>query len=376
MSLIVETKFVELFSERPLLLESGDELKNINVAYQTYGKLNSDRNNVIFVFHALTGNAHAAGLLKQIEFSPNSKPDYLEKYSKMNLNKTGWWDGIIGPAKGIDTNKYFVICANILGSCYGTTGPNTKKNVDGNVWGKDFPIVTVRDMVKVQKELLDFLKIEKIKACIGGSLGGFQVFEFGIMYPEISEILFPIACDVVNTDWAIAFNEIQRKIITSDINWNNGNISDTTINNLAIARMVGLLSYRTPENYNQKFNRKIIGNDLYDKNTIFDISNYFNYQGKKFVNRFDPISYLRILQATDLHDISYKRGSFNDVLAEIKSLTISIVIDSDILYLPERQEYFTNMIPKNKTHKIHSTYGHDGFLTEFEQLNQILKLYI
>ncbi|HOJ36830.1 MAG TPA: homoserine O-acetyltransferase [Ignavibacteriales bacterium] len=376
MSFNVKTNFVNLFVNEPLELEAGEKLANIQVAFQTYGKLNSEKTNVILVFHALTGNAHAGGILSNIEKDNNSKYDFLEKYSIMNNNKLGWWDGIIGPGKALDTEKYFIICANILGSCYGTTGPTSYKPNSNENWGLDFPVITVRDMIKVHKELLNYLRIEKIKACIGGSLGGFQVLEFGIMYPDVCEILFPIACDVINSDWAIAFNEIQRNIILADKNWNNGNYNGNTIENIGIARMVGLMSYRTPENYIQKFGRKYISEKYYSKNTRFDVSSYFNHQANKFITRFDPISYLTILQATDLHDISYERAPFEDVLGSIKAKTISIVIDTDLLYLPEHQKKFTNLIPDSKTFEISSPYGHDAFLIEFEQLNAILKNYL
>lgn len=376
MSFSVFTQFAKLFVDKDLVLESGERINNIQVAYQTYGKLNSDKSNAIFVFHALTGNAHAGGFLQNIEIDTNAKYDFLEKYSTMNIQKAGWWDGIIGPQKALDTDKYFIICANILGSCYGTTGPNSYKNNSNENWGLDFPLITVRDMVKVHRELMSYLNIPKLKACIGGSLGGFQVLEFGIMYPDLCDILFPIACDIINSDWAIAFNEIQRNIILADINWNNGNYDGKTVSNLGIARMVGLMSYRTPENYINKFNRKFTPDNLYSKNTKFDVSNYFSHQANKFINRFDPISYLTILQATDLHDISYNRAPAKDVLSSIKAKTISIVIDTDLLYLPHHQREFTGMIPGSATYEIKSPYGHDAFLIEFDQLNNILKQYI
>lgn len=368
----VKTEFVNLFDEKPFVFESGRILKNIRVAYQTYGKLNKERDNVVVIFHALTGNAHAAGILTQIETSSEDKYDYLKKYSTMSLNKVGWWDGIIGPDKAIDTNKYFVVCANILGGCYGTTGALSINPETLSYFGKDFPTVTVRDIVKVQKELLDYLKVESVYCTIGGSLGGMQCLEFGIMYPEFVKNIVPIACHVKNTDWAIAFNEIQRNVIFSDPSWNNGNYSEDAINNLGIARMVGLLSYRCPQNYDKKFLRKRQNNDYFDTNNKFDISNYFNYQGQKFINRFDPNSYVTITYATDLHDVTYGRGNLEDVLGEIKAKTWSIAVDTDILYPATEQEEFAKLIPKASHFTIESEYGHDAFLIENEQITAIL----
>lgn len=367
-----KTKFVTLYEETGFKFESGEQLKKINVAYQTYGKLNLERTNVVYIFHALTGNSHAAGELEDLEYSPHDKYDWLNKYSKMNINKNGWWDSIIGVNKAIDTNKYFVVCANILGGCYGTTGPASFKPNSIDSYGSYFPVVTIRDMVKVHKALLNFLKVEQVYCGIGGSLGGMQALEFAIMFPDFIKKIVPIACSYRNSDWAIAFNELQRKAIFCDPNWNDGNYGDAVINNLGMARIAGLLSYRCSENYLEKFknnNKNIIS---YSKNNKFAVTDYLNYQSEKFIRRFDPNSYVKLTYAMDLHDITFNRGNLKDVLESINAKTYSIAIDSDILYPAVEQEKFSKLIPNSEMYFIKSNFGHDAFLVEDQQLSLII----
>lgn len=321
--------------------------------------------------HALTGNAHAAGILDAIEKDAFGTPDYLEKYSKMQIGKEGWWAPLIGPGKLFDTNKYFVICSNVLGSCYGTSGP-ISTNGTGNAYQADFPAVTVRDMVKLQKALSDHLGIEKYRYIVGGSLGGMQALEWAVMYPDSYESIITIATAARHSDWAISINEAARNAIINDPDYNNGYYSAHPTKGLALARKIAMISYRSAFSFNSRFDRERTSENHYDSDNKFQVENFLNYNGEKLVKRFDANSYMYLSKAMDLHDISYGRESLQKVLQNIEAPLLSIGINSDILYTADEQFELAAMVKNGIYREIDSPHGHDAFLIEFDQLKELI----
>ena len=370
-----KTKVVSLFNfNDPFVFETGDELSLVQVAYQTYGTLNSSGTNAILVNHALTGNAHAAGTTDEVETDINSNPDLLKKYSEIQKGQKGWWDDLIGEGKLFDTNKYFIISSNILGSCYGTTGPVSIKNMFNRKYGMDFPTVTVRDMVKVQKKLLEHLGVNKLVTAIGGSLGGMQVLEWAIMYPEMLESIIPIATSAQHSPWAVSINQAARQAIENDSDWNNGNYKEQPLNGFSLARKIAMISYRSLDSFEDKFSRSRKEDDKHlDKKNIFQIESWLNHHGEKINKRFDANTYLYLSYAMDLHDVALNRGSLKDALGNIKVPTLAIGIDSDILYPAAEQKRIADLIPNSTYAEIESIHGHDAFLIEFEQMEKMIK---
>ena len=367
------TKFVKFFScENPFLTELGEKIDVLDVAFQTYGQLNDEGSNAILICHALTGNSHAAGVVSSKELLNSSEHEFLYKYNSMHLNKEGWWDPLIGPNKVFDTNKYFVVCSNILGSCYGTTGPTSINFKSGEKYNTNFPQISIRDMVSVQKKLTDYLGINQIQLITGGSLGGMQVLEWAIMFPEMVKSIAPIACSVYHSPWAIGFNDAARTAIISDSNWENGFYETQPINGLSLARKIAMISYRSFTSFNSKFGRDL---NKFDSSK-YSIEGYLDYQGEKFINRFDANTYLYITRALDNHNIITNRDSLEEVLNTIKARTLSIGIDSDILYPVEEQKLIAEKTNYGKYAEIKSQHGHDSFLIEFDQLDKIFKQFL
>jgi homoserine O-acetyltransferase len=362
---IVETKRIRLYTEEePFEFECGKSLGPVDVAYETYGTLKEDGTNAILVCHALTGSAHAAFY--------NSPSDKIP----------GWWDFLIGPGKALDTEDYFVICSNVLGGCYGTTGPTSLNPSTMTMYGNEFPQMTIRDMVKVQKKLLDYLGVKQIQLIIGGSMGGMQVLEWLVSYPDMVKNAVPIATGPAHTPWGIALNEVARQAILNDMSFKRGDgrYGEVPNHGLALARMIGMISYRSPESFLARFNRQRVfgdaGANRFDRKNLFQVESYLHYQGSKLVERFDPLTYLYLTYAMDLHDISYNRGRMPDVLAGIKSRVLCIGIDTDMLYPSSEQRALAEMIPNAVYYELHSMHGHDAFLIEHKILNDVIKQFL
>jgi homoserine O-acetyltransferase len=355
---IVHTQFAQLFSETSLLaLECGVSLGPITVAYETYGQLNSAADNAIIVCHALTGSAHAAG------------------YSSDDPKSVGWWDSFIGDGKPLDTSKYFVICSNFLGGCYGTTGSSTIDPKTKKPYGLSFPQMTVRDMVRVQKELVTSLGVKKIKTVIGGSLGGMQVLEWGIMYPDLVGSIIPIATSVRHSAWAVGLNDLARQAIMNDPDWRNGDYysSGQPQKGFSLARQIAMMSYRSEKEFTQRFGRERQKSDeRFDQDNLFQVERYLRYQGTKLVGRFDANTYLYITRAMDLHDIGVHRGTVQEVLRSLTMPVLSVGIDTDILYPASEQKEMASFLPNVTYREISSPYGHDAFLIEFDQMASLV----
>ena len=345
--------------KHPLGLQYGDRLEQVAVAYETYGELNSRGDNAILICHALTGSAHAAGM-----YESESVP--------------GWWDPLIGPGKPIDTNTYFVICSNVLGGCYGSTGPISINPKTGFAYRLEFPRYTIRDMVEVQKRLADELNVSSFASVIGGSMGGMQVLEWALMYPDRVRSIVPIAIGARHSAWAIGLNEVARRAITSDPNWKNGNYEadEQPEAGLGLARAVAMLSYRSFDSLEAKFGRQRVGATRDLLGVSFEIESYLSYQGVKLVKRFDANTYLYITKAMDDYDITEGRGRLSSVLKKIKQKTLVMGISSDVLYPETEQKQLMEYLPNASYSRINSPHGHDAFLIEFPQIAVRLRRFL
>jgi homoserine O-acetyltransferase len=360
---IVETKIVRLIeADAPLELRCGKSLAPIDVAYETYGTLNAAGDNVIVICHALSGNAHVAGR--------NSADD----------KKTGWWEIMVGPGKGIDTNKYFVICSNFLGGCSGTTGPSSINPATGRPYGLDFPFITIADMVKVQKLLCDKLGIRQVLSVIGGSMGGMQVLQWAIEYPDFVRSAIPIATTTHLSAQSIAFDAVGRNAILADPNFADGQYHDKQAPavGLSIARMIGHITYLSEESMRQKFGRELrtAQEYRYDFDSEFSVETYLNYQGQAFVERFDANCYLYITKAMDYYDPEKHYGSLKAAFANAASRFLIVSFSSDWLFTPAQSEEIVNALAVNGKDvsycDIDSPYGHDAFLLEPEALGSLI----
>ena len=364
---IVKTETIRVVEQdEPLELESGKRLGPIDVAYETYGELNEAGDNAVLICHALSGDAHVAGV--------NSPED----------KKPGWWDVMVGPGKGIDTNKYFVICSNFLGGCSGTTGPGSINPETGKAYGLDFPIITIADMVKVQKLLLDKLGIKELLGVTGGSIGGMQVLQWAIAYPDFVKSAIAIATSTHLGAQSIAFDAVGRNAILADSNFSDGQYHGAKgpDRGLAIARMIGHITYLSEQGMRAKFGRKLRGAESYsyDFNSEFAVETYLDYQGQSFVERFDANSYLYITKASDYFDLQKDYGSLEKAFANTKSRFLIISFASDWLYTPSQSEDIVNALVVSGKDvsfcNIASDYGHDAFLLEPETLGSFISSFL
>jgi len=319
--------------------ESGASLPGLEIAFDTWGKLNEKGDNVIWVCHALTANSDVES----------------------------WWPGMVGESMVFDTKKYFVVCANILGSCYGTTGPLSQNPETSQPWLNDFPVVTIRDVIRLHEILRVHLAISSIHTIIGSSIGGYQALEYSIMYPDVIQRLIFIASNAKQSPWAIAFNESQRLSIEADASFFESNTSGGK-KGLKAARSIALLSYRTAYAYNQTQ-----AEETDDKTGSFRASSYQAYQGEKLVNRFNPWSYYRLTQLSDSHNVGRGRGGVINALKKVKASTLCLGIKSDILFPVTEQKFVAENVEDGQYSEIDSFFGHDGFLIEAGQVSAIIK---
>jgi homoserine O-acetyltransferase len=360
-------KLKTLLVKKPLKLDCGKTIKDFPIAYETYGKLNEKKDNAILVFHALTGDQFVTGI------NPITKKD-------------GWWSFAVGPGKAIDTNKFFVICANVIGGCMGSYGPSYKDSNTNKVLGINFPIITINDMVNAQYNLLEFFKIEKLFSVIGGSMGGMQVLQFASNFPDKVKTVIPIACTSSHSAQNIAFNELGRQAITADNNWNNGDYYTKNINpnkGLAVARMAAHITYLSKKGLQEKFGRKLQERDdlKFGFDADFQIESYLRYQGSVFVDRFDANSYLYITRAMDYFDLTKQfDGNLSKAFLNTKAKFFVISFTSDWLY--PTQENKEIVIALNSIGadvgfvEINSDKGHDSFLLDVPDFLNALKNFL
>ncbi len=362
---IVEPLFYTCFEPpHELKLESGMKLGPITLAYETYGVLNKDKSNAILIFHTLTSDAHAAGLQK-------------------GDKKPGWWDGIIGPGKAFDTNKYFVICSNVIGSCKGSTGPSSINPETGKPYGLNFPVVTIEDMVVAQKKLIDHLGIKKLFSISGGSMGGLQALKWVVLYPDCVTSAILVATNYRHSAQQIALHEVCRQAIMSDPDWQNGDYYGKTIpaRGLALSRMIGHITYMSDKSMDEKFGRKLIGKERlgFDFSHDFEVENYLKYRADNFVQRFDANAYLYITKALDYFDLS-EDGDLVSKFKHVKASFLVISFTSDWLYPSYQSKEMIRAMKANDLDvsfcEISSNYGHDAFLVEIDGESRLISHFL
>lgn len=336
-------------------LESGAELPGVEVAFETWGTLNASRSNAVLVEHALTGDSHAAG---------ESGPGHPSP---------GWWDGLIGPGKALDTDQLFVVVSNVLGGCQGTTGPASLAP-DGQYWGSRFPEITVRDQVAVEVALADHLGIERWAAVLGGSMGGMRALEWAIMEPERVRALMVLASPAASSADQIAWASPQIHAILGDANWQGGDYHAAGPGKgphvgLGVARRIAHATYRSAEELNERFGRRPQG----ENDPRFAVESYLDHHANKLVRRFDAASYVLLTRSMNGHDVGRGRGGVREALQRVTARTIAVGVDSDRLYPPEQVRELAEHIPEARYAEIASPYGHDSFLIETEQVAALVK---
>jgi homoserine O-acetyltransferase len=359
---LVVTRLLTLGTDRPLTLESGASLSPLTVAYETYGELNPARDNAVLICHALSGSAHAAGF-----------------HGTGAHEKPGWWDLMIGPGKAIDTTRWFVISSNFLGSCYGTTGPTSIDPATGRPWGIRFPVFTIRDMVELQRLLLDELGIGRLLAVIGGSMGGMQALQWGISYPGRVAGVIPVATAAGMSAQGIAFNEVGRRAIIGDPLWRDGDYAEgeSPAHGLALARMIGHITYLSEEAMHRKFGRRrLAAGPGATFGREFEVEDYLRAQGDKFVRRFDANTYLYITRAMDSFDLVADHGSLQNAFAACTASFLVVSFRSDWLFPPAQSQAIVQAL-KRSGHDVayanlESDQGHDAFLLPGNRLGDLL----
>jgi homoserine O-acetyltransferase len=354
------------FDQPPLELECGRLLSPVVQAYETYGELSEECDNAILIFHALSGDAHVAG------------------YHSAEDRKPGWWDIMVGPGKPFDTSRYMVICANVIGGCKGSTGPASVNLETGKPYGLGFPMVTIGDMVQAQKRLIDHLGIRRLLAVVGGSMGGMMALDWAVRYPEGVASVLAIATSARMNAQGIAFNEVGRQAIMADVNWQDGDYYGKSLprGGLAVARMIGHITYLSEEQMRAKFGRRLQDREAfgYDFETEFQVESYLRYQGNSFVRRFDANSYLYITKAIDYFDLTNGHHSLVEALEPVRAEFLVVSFSSDWLYpTPESKEIVkalqANGVPTTFI-EIANAYGHDAFLLPNELLAETVTSFL
>lgn len=353
-------RFLVEGEDHPFALEGGGALRNFTVAYETWGALDDSAANAVLVCHALTGDAHASGRM-----GPGHPT-------------VGWWDGLIGSGRALDTDRLFVVCANVLGGCQGTTGPASVDPETGRPYGSRFPVVTIRDMVRSQARLADHVGVDRWLAVVGGSMGGMQVLEWGVMFPDRVRSLVAMATTAAAGAWQIAFSAAGRRAVALDPNWRGGDYYDAAPGNgphegLAVARSLAQTTYRSDEVFQRRFGRDLSGPlagfDLWQD---FEVERYLRYHGEKLARRFDANSYLVLNKAMDLHDLGRGRGGVASALARVRVPMLTMSISTDTLYPPHQQLELRDGLRSAGARCDHvmidSPQGHDGFLLETDEI--------
>lgn len=346
-----------------LKLENGEALKDVTIAYETYGELNSARSNAILITHAFSGDAHAA-------------------FYHEGESRPGWWDSMIGPGKAFDTNRYFIICSNVIGGCAGSTGPSSINKETGAPYALDFPQITIKDMVNAQKRLVEHLGIEKLYSIAGGSMGGMQVLQWLVSYPNAVKSAIPIATTARHSPQQIAFNEVGRQAIMADPNWNGGNYYGREIPRagLSVARMVGHITYMSEKSMAEKFGRRTKSDQDQTKfHADFEVEGYLRNRGDFFVRRFDANSYLYISKAMDLFDVSEGRP-LSEKFFELEAKLLVLAFKSDWLYPAHQSLEIVSAckiagVPVTYL-EIEAHYGHDSFLVETDTQSRLVKNFL
>ena len=358
----IETKTAQFSS--PLYLESGRILEPYSITYETYGNLNEGKSNVILVCHALSGSHHAAGVYE-------------------GERKTGWWDGLIGDGKALDTTKYFVICTNVIGSCFGTSGPMSNNYSTQTPYRLKFPVVTIKDMTRAQMHLLSDLGIYHVRAIVGGSMGGMQALQFAVDYPNFADDIISLAATYATRPWTIAFNKVAVEAIRRDPRFNHGNyeidaFKEEGLDGLAIGRIAGHISYLSPNSMDDKFGRNYVNNDgLFELFGRYEVERYMEYNANSFSRNFDPLSYLYIVKAINTFNLSRGYDSLHDAIRRIKANVYLISFSSDYLFFPTEMKHIARMMERNGQScaclEVESDYGHDAFLVELDKFKNNIK---
>jgi homoserine O-acetyltransferase len=364
---IVKTQYLTLAEPpREILLECGRSLGPITLAYETYGELSAAKDNAVLILHALSGSAHAAG------------------YNQPGERQPGWWDIMIGPGKAFDTRKYFVICSNVIGGCKGSTGPSSINPQTGRPYGLTFPIVTIHDMVNTQAMLINHLGIKQLLCVVGGSMGGMQVLQWVVSYPDRVRLAIPIATTSKLSAQAIAFDEVGRQAIQSDPHWKEGDYYGKSIprRGLAIARMIGHITYLSEQSMHQKFGRKLQDKTEYGYDLLadFQVESYLRYKGDHFVDRFDANSYLYISKAMDYFDLAHPYGKLEQAFANVLAKFLVISFSSDWLFPSHQSKAIVSALRRVGAEAIYTEiqtdYGHDAFLLESVQLSSLISNFL